>query len=296
MIKAPAKINLILRIKGVTPDRYHDLFMLMQEITLSDAIGISTATGDASSPLEIILQDSPVCEAKDNLCYRAVEAFYEDFGLPSPLSIAMELTKNTPSQAGLGGGSSDAASVLLFLREKYCPGLPLHNLIPTAKRLGADVPFFITGGTKICEGIGEIMTDIPSLSGLHVVIVKPTEGIPTGKCFALADEEKITYTEEYKERVMEILTSDLTPIGRIRMLKSGGLLINDLQKPACRILPGISDLIGKLEHMGAVHAAMSGSGSAVYGIFGSDSEARNAEASLKEELKDHFITRCFTGG
>ena len=302
-LKAHAKINLLLKIKGVTGDGYHDLFMLMQEISLADDIRIETGPSDTfevSVPggwaEDGSIIPSPIPE-KEDLCYKAAMAFYEAFGpFEKNFSMKIYINKNIPSQAGLGGGSSDAAAILRFMREMTGMPSDLSDMIPVAAKVGADVPFFLYGGTRICEGIGEIMTSVPSLSGLNLVIAKPLSGVPTGKCFAAADSSPVTYDDSFKESVLDALGDVDSPRETLERLISEGLLVNDLEAPAREMVPGIGELISALRSENAVFAAMSGSGSAVFGIFDTEEDAHRAYDSLSEceRYKDHFFTVCTT--
>ena len=132
------------------------------------------------------------------------------------------------------------------------------------------------------EGIGEIMTSVHPLSGLNLVIAKPLSGVPTGKCFAAADSSPVTYDDAFKESVLDALRGVDSPRETLERLISEGLLVNDLEAPAREMVPGIGELISALRSENAVFAAMSGSGSAVFGIFDTEEDAHRAYDSLSE--------------
>ena len=293
--RARAKINLFLRVCGTTDNGYHRLYMLMQEVGLCDELSIEL---DYGRPFGIeVVSGSGVPQEKD-LCYRAAGAFYDRLReihgrgedtvrIPSPETetdiehlphTLIKVKKNIPSQAGLGGGSSDAAAVLMSLNEHF--RLPLtRELGELSAGLGADVPFFLYGGSRICEGIGEIIRPVPSLAGVPVILIKPEQGVSTPECFRLSDESRKEFDEDsYRTQIETVLSNEeLMPLGRIKNLKH--ILINDLEAPAISLVPAISDVKDELIKNGAVYASMTGSGSCVFGIF--EDEMTRDSAFLK---------------
>lgn len=302
-----AKINIFLRVCGKYENGYHRLLMLMQEIDLGDEIIVEF---DDEKEFEIELANNiEGLDPHKNLCYKAAAGFYDKYlrklvllGLDIDEAkatfqhIRITAIKNTPSEAGLGGGSSDAASILMIMSQHYGNPLSSEEMVELAASLGADVPFFLTGGSCFCEGIGEIVTEVPSLSGMHMVLVKPSLGVPTGKCFNLCDEYPEVFDEEmYRSKMEEIFTNDeITPIERIQMAKD--LLTNDLQKPAMEITPRISDVKSIVDGTDPVFSMMSGSGSTVFAIYSDDKKAATALNSLKENesLSDCLIIPSIT--
>ena len=296
--KANAKINLFLRICGLLPEGYHRLYMLMQEISLGDDITIEFNEVSSNPVISIVSQAD--CPPEKDLCYKAAKAFYENYSASKKsfhkelCNITITEIKNTPSQAGLGGGSSDAAVVLKLLNEYYNNPFTLEELIPIAAKLGADVPFFLYGGSCICEGIGEVITPVPSLKGLPLLLVKPQEGVPTGPCFKLSDEMEKDFIEaDYKELMSVFNREDITSIDKIKM--ASGDMVNDLQTPALTLVPVIGEIINELNKTAPVFCAMSGSGSCVFAIYDSFESRDKAlnDLSLKA-FKDYFILGCQT--
>ena len=245
-----AKINLFLRCCGKYDNGYHRLYMLMQQIGLGDDIFIEF---DDDRDFGIEIESGVDIPGEKDLGYKAAKAFYDAFTeklrssakpVPRfPFTFIRE-TKNVPSQAGLGGGSSDAAAVLQILQQHFDYPLSEDEMIKISSRLGADVPFFLTGGTCICEGVGEIVTELPDLSGVNIILVKPEVGVGTKECYELSDETPAVFDEEaYKERMNEIFNDEKKlPVERIREAEPE--LINDLQAPAVKLAPVIADLIG----------------------------------------------------
>ena len=287
-----AKINLFLRVCGKLPNGYHRLLTLMQEIGIGDEIVVSV---DEEQPFEIVIDsDLQNTAVEDDLCYRAAKRFYDKYsktlrlgGDKDPEShfgkTVIKVTKNIPSQAGLGGGSSDAAAVLLILQQHYNDPLDDDELAQMSVGLGADVPFFLTGGSCICEGVGEDVNEIASLAGLHLLIVKPSEGVSTPECFRLCDSDPAEFDEEEYRKAVNKIFSDESLDASGRVAAAAGLLINDLEAPACKLVPGISRIIGKVKATGPVSAAMSGSGSAVFGIYKDEESIRKALEILGDD-------------
>ena len=300
---APAKINLFLRVCGKYDNGYHRLYMLMQSLSLGDEISVEFDDGRG---FDIEIESGvPIPHEKD-LGYKAAKAFYDAWEdklkteakpvQEFPYTFIREV-KKVPSQAGLGGGSSDAASVLKILQEHFGNPLTDDELLNISSRLGADVPFFLTGGTCICEGIGEKITKLPDLKGVNVLLVKPEAGVPTGECYALSDEMYEPFDEEeYKKSIGEaFLDEGLAPAERIK--KASRFLINDLQAPAERIAPVITGIIGSVKRTGPCFAAMTGSGSCVFGIYEDEKTRDEAEALLKADPQAsgcQIIPACFS--
>lgn len=285
---AYAKINLFLRCCGKYDNGYHRLFMLMQQISLGDDIYIEL---DDSRDFKIEIESGVDIPCEKDLGYRAAKAFYDAYaallesrGEASDLPYTfIRQTKKVPSQAGLGGGSSDAATVLVTLQKHFGEPLGQDEMLRISSRLGADVPFFLAGGTCICEGVGEIVTKLPGLAGVNAVLVKPSEGVSTAECYKLSDEMYKPFDENsYKARMNKIFSDDkLEPIERI--IKAGDDLINDLQPPAVELLPRITGINEAIKETGAAFAAMTGSGSCVFGIYRDETARDEAVARLSSD-------------
>ena len=286
--KAYAKINLFLRLCGKYPSGYHRLFTLMQEVSVADDI---TVTIDPDEEDEIVVANCMEgLRQEDDLCYKAAVKYLDLIDARNYGKITIEVTKNIPSQAGMGGGSSDAASVIKLLQKRFKSPLTQEELTKLGKDLGADVPFFFYGKSAFCEGIGEKVTPCKGLSGLPMLIVKPKEGVSTPVCFKMCDENPPVFDEmQYKQDIKDILDKDFDPAKRVGA--AADILINDMQGPACEILPVIGEIIRDLQKDAPVYVAMSGSGSAVFSIY--ETEAKRDEAS-KNIKGDHLVIPCET--
>lgn len=282
---ANAKVNIFLKVCGTYPNGYHRLFMLMQEIGLGDEITLEL--GDVSSSPAISIVSEADCPPEKDLCYKAAKLFYDNYS-GDLQDIKITEVKHTPSQAGLGGGSSDAAAVLKTLQSHYGNPFDEETLLNMAARLGADVPFFLYGGSCFCEGIGEIVTPVPSLAGLPMILIKPSVGVSTPACFKAVDSEPITFDEpSYKEFMEKVFNSSDDALNRVIHAKA--MLTNDLQKPAVNGVPLIAECVSALDDSGAVFAMMSGSGSCSFGIYASDEERDKAYDKISGDTR---FTEC----
>ncbi len=265
-VKACAKLNLFLEITGKLPDGYHTLCSVMQSVDLFDYVKISKAPG----------KDISVCCSKEeldgesNIAYKAASLFFETIGFCAGVDIYIE--KRIPLEAGLAGGSADAAAVLFGLNKLFDSRLSEEELLEIGVKCGADVPFSLTGGTILAEGIGEKFTPLPPLPDCWVVIVKPEAGMSTKASYEFYDEHCGCHSEH--ERPSELIGA----------LEKGGLrsvgehLYNVLEPAALKI--GIEDIKQRLSDLGAVGSAMTGSGTAVFGIFDSEEKAVSCKNSL----------------
>ena len=286
-----AKINLFLRCCGKYDNGYHRLYMLMQQIGLGDDIFIEF---DDDRDYAIEIESGVDIPREKDLGYKAAKAFYDTYAdklraeakpVPRFPYTFIKETKNVPSQAGLGGGSSDAAAVLQILQQHFDYPLNDDDMITISSRLGADVPFFLTGGTCICEGVGEIVTELPDLSGVNIILVKPQVGVGTKECYELSDESPAVFDEEaYKER-MNAVFADEKKLPAERIKEAADELTNDLQAPAVKLAPVIADLIEAVKGTGSFYTAMTGSGSCVFGIYDSEEEVQAAREALEKDAR-----------
>lgn len=251
--KAFAKINLSLDILSRREDGYHDLRMVMQTVSLWDTLFLRRAEG-----IQLSCGESPLpCDSR-NTVWRAAEAFLQETGFPG-LSIRLE--KRIPSQAGLGGGSADAAAVLRGANALYGAGLSPERLCSLGKQVGADVPFCIRGGTALAEGIGDRLTPLPGIPRCRIVIGKPETGVSTAEAYKKADEPG-RREKRYTERLLRAMKSGMLP-------ELARALGNDFQDFLC--IPESECIRKAMLDQGALGALMTGSGSAVYGLFSPDS-------------------------
>ena len=293
-ITANAKINLFLRVKGTLPNGYHSLYTVMQEIACADPITVNI--DDTRKGFKINCIGRSDIDPKKNLCRKACDRFYSNMkkireGFVPPYT-EIELIKNIPSESGMGGGSSDAAAILLVLQEHFGNPFEEEQLLKIAVNVGADVPFFLYGGTALCEKVGEDVTPIGNLAGLGVLIAKPNAGVSTPECFALIDKEpaKLFDGDAYAEYIESLKTPSKDASEILSKITAGGdLLVNDLESPATKMIPEISDIRTSLEKLGSPYCRMTGSGSAVFALFENLEDAALAKERAK---KDAVLSKC----
>lgn len=248
-LKAYAKLNLALDIIGQYPNGMHELDMLMQNISLADELTVVRADGLA------LLCDGMEAQG-DNTVLRAARLFFEKTGITGGAKITLE--KRIPSQAGLGGGSSDAAATLAALDRIYETHLSKKVLKEIGVGIGADVPFFIEGGCMRARGVGEVLSPAENRCGFAYLLVKPEGGVPTGQAYGV-------FHELPKETVDMDGIADALAKGDVRRYFS--LANNALMPAGIRICPEVSDVICACRALGADFAMMTGSGSCVFAIF-----------------------------
>lgn len=264
-VKAFAKINLGLEIVRRRSDGYHDIRTLFQSISLADELVLEPAPEG-----EILIEGDEPSVAWDgtNLVHRAARILRDRTGTKKGVRIRVK--KMIPPGKGLGGGSADAAATLLALDEMWGLDLTPEEMASMARSLGADVPFFLKGGLCLGEGIGDLLTLIPDFPTLPCLIVFPPFPISTAKIYGGLGPS---------------LTSEGKPSKIMRFLESGdfGLLENGLEDVIFRSHPELEGLKMSLKDRGAMLSLVSGSGSAVYGLFASRDEAREALGELRGE-------------
>jgi 4-diphosphocytidyl-2-C-methyl-D-erythritol kinase len=271
-IRAPAKINLWLRVLGELPDGYHLVDTLIVPVTLYDEIRIARRT---SPGLEVVCDDPRVPSGPANLAYRAAAKLLRRAGRREPIRI--RIRKRIPVGAGLGGGSSDAAAALLGLNRILGLNLPRRELAKIGAEIGADVPFFVYGRPARVRGKGERITALRSFPRLWVVIVYPGFAVSTAWAYRRL---KLDLT---KGAGNTSITVSLRSLRRKSGL--GGVLVNDLEAVTVRRYPEIGRYKERLMAAGAQGALMSGSGSSVFGVFASKRAAQRAFQSLRKEGK-----------
>ena len=248
---AYAKINLTLDIAGLRDDGYHLIKSVMQTVSLADEIRIRTTDDNR---ITIKCSDPSVPCDERNTVYKACVKFF-DFTQILKCGVEIYIDKHIPSEAGLGGGSSDAAAVIKLLDEIFDTKLSYDDMCKIGASVGADVPFCVMLGTALCEGMGEVITPLKKLKKHYVLLVKPNFGVSTPLAYKLFDEKKVV-TANASDKMVEALESD-TDITK--------LLANDLERAI--EMAEISDIKQKLIKLGADGALMTGSGSCVYGLF-----------------------------
>ncbi len=266
--RAPAKINLGLDIVGTRKDGYHLLETVFQTVSIYDTVTVSL-TAERGIALTCDAPDVP-CSEK-NIAWKAAKHFLEAAGLK--VGAAIHLEKRIPTQAGMGGGSADAAAVLLALQELTGNPLSMEQLAAIAVKLGADVPFFLYGGTAYAEGIGESLEQLPELTMKHLVIAKGTAGVSTVEAYHNVDT-----LENPAHPPVQALRAALKKSASVSEIAS---LCGNLFESAV-MLPEVTQIRTVMKRYGALASVMTGSGAAVFGLFDSAESAERACAALGE--------------
>lgn len=277
VLDAKAKVNLSLDVLRRREDNYHDMLMVMQDIDLFDTISVEKTE---SGEIEITTNMEFLPTDERNLARRAAMAFYEEAALPVE-GVLINIHKRIPVAAGLAGGSTDAAGVLKALNELHGNVFSSEKLRAIGKTLGADVPYCLFGNTALAEGIGEILTPLPSLPDCIFLIAHPSVPVSTKAVFTKLNLKNVKYRPDTK--------------GILEALKKGDLggvahrMINVLEPVTAGNYSVIGEIEGKMLDFGALGAMMSGSGPTVFGIFNDEKKAKKCAEELKHTIEDVFI-------
>jgi len=270
-LSAPAKINLSFQIKGRRNDDFHEIETLMVPISLADRLTIETSK-NSKAGIEFSCDNPSLPVGEGNLVVRAAKLFQETTKIATGLKIVLE--KKIPHGAGLGGGSSDAASTLLGLNELFATGLEDHELVGLAAQLGSDVPFFMAGSAAICRGRGEIVAPTKLSRRLPLLLVKPEFGVPTPWAYGRWKESH------------EIPGLDYSP------QDFGGVQFgNDLERPVFERFIFLAHLKMWLRRQPEVGAALlSGSGSTVFAVLREDGDGPQLGTKVRNEIDPSMWT------
>jgi 4-diphosphocytidyl-2-C-methyl-D-erythritol kinase len=270
-VRACAKINLTLRVLGIRPDGYHELRTTFQSLSLHDTLTFTVDRG----PFSLTSQEPGCPTDSSNLVWKAAQRLWDAAGRRGQLrGTRVHITKRIPVQAGLGGGSSDAAAALRALSMLWNVKIPRERIDEIARDLGADVVFFLEGGTVLGVERGDLLFPLQDEPPSWVVIARPNFGVSTKDAYAWWDESW--------RRDAKSARASASPRAE---------WVNDLQAPVTARHPSIARLVGHLRRHGARFAAMSGSGSAVFGLFDDRSTARHAAAALPGAGVQTWLTR-----
>jgi 4-diphosphocytidyl-2-C-methyl-D-erythritol kinase len=263
-IRAHAKINLDLRVLGTRPDGFHELRTVFQALALHDVIRCVPREG----PFAIECSSAGVPLDPSNLIWRAAETLWRSLRRSGPVrDVVVQLEKRIPLQAGLGGGSADAAAALMALAHAWRVPVKPSQLTDLAAHIGSDVPFFLSGGTALGLGRGEEVYPLADLPRHWIVLLIPGFGVSTSEAYGWYDSEReLSRAPREPQRVPGPWPS------------RAAQMINDLEAPIARHHPEIDQMKAALRRVGALAASMSGSGSTVFGLF---QKPRDALAAVR---------------
>jgi len=279
-VRAHAKINLYLDVLGKRTNGYHDIISVMQSLDLCDELTI--CKGEGFNGVKLVCNDPTLPTDESNLIVKAANLLIREYHINQPIYI--ELTKKIPVGAGLAGGSSDCAATLKGINTLFELDIPLRKILQFGGTLGADVPFCIMGGTALAEGIGEILTPLPAHPSCYILLVCPNIHVSTADVYNRLDAVKNRSIGQDKLNRMTtgLKTKDIQGISRA--------LFNTFTQVTTQMHPEISQIIHALESFGALGAAMSGTGSAVFAYFEDKNKAQVAYDKFKNEKKSTYLT------
>lgn len=283
-LKAMAKINLSLDVVRQREDGYHEVRMIMQTINLYDKLFLKKSP---KAGIRLTTNADFLPTDQNNLVYKAAKLLMDEFQIEEGLEISLE--KSIPVAAGMAGGSSDAAAVLLGVNELFDLKLSQKQLMERGVNIGADVPYCVMGGTALAEGIGEKLTKLTSAPDCYVLIAKPNISVSTKFVYENLHANELKVHPDIDGMIAEIENKSLEGVAE----KMG----NVLETVTVREYPVIEEIKDCMKENGAVNAMMSGSGPTVFGIFHKKEQAQQAEQTLKlrTDLQTLLVTTLFPG-
>ncbi len=273
-VTAPAKINLFLDILGTLDNGFHSLFMVMQSVDLCDEITVDKGDGG----ITLTCSDTRLPQDEKNIAYKAAKAFFDATDIEPNAVIHIE--KKIPFEAGLAGGSADAAAVIVGLDELYGTQLSKQTMCEIGLKVGSDVPFCIKGGTCIAQNRGEVLSRVKHLKKCHIVLAKPEKGVSTAQAFAAADKAHIYHPDNLK---------------MLEACSNGDF--DGICKHASNVFEQVIEVVERVEIKevmrlcGARLYQMSGSGPTVFGIFEDKEKAEKCCEELKKICNNVFLTK-----
>ena len=281
-VKAFAKINLMLDILKTLPNGFHDLFMLMQSVSLFDTVSVQTTEGGKT---EISCDNPAIPTGEKNIAYKAAEVFFEETGLQNP-GILINIKKRIPHAAGLAGGSADAAGAVCALKKLFLPELSDKELIKICAKVGSDVPFCALGGTMLAQYTGTVLSYLPDLKLGKIIIVKPEMSVSTGEAYKAFDTAQ-----------------------KVRHLDRDGILAAAMNKDTLGIYSRVENVFeqfidvpervvikAEMRKHNCSCCCMSGSGPSVFGIFEDEADAQACFDSLKKKFEQVFLCDAVKSG
>ncbi len=281
-MKAYGKINLSLDVTGKRPNGYHDVRMIMQTVGIYDLI-VLTKTDKPGITVTTNLSFLPVDE--NNLVYKAAKLLMDEFDIKCGISI--NLKKNIPVAAGMAGGSSDAAAVLVGVNNMFGLNLSKKDLMERGVKLGADIPYCVMRGTALAEGIGEVLTPLSPMPDCYILIAKPHISVSTAFVYKNLKLDTIEKHPDVDKVAECIEAGDLTGVALN--------MDNILETVTVPAYPVINDLKNMMKENGAINSMMSGSGPTVFGIYDDKKKAENAYSIINKSgmARQLFLTKPF---
>lgn len=284
-VKAFAKINLCLDVLRRKENGYHEVEMVMTNVDIFDVLEIKEL-----EEKKILLKSYNTDLAMDetNLIYKAIALLQKETGKTFGVEVLLE--KNIPMEAGMAGGSADAAATLKAVNELFALGVSDERLLELGASLGADIPFCIMGGTVLASGIGEKLRRLSPLPKMKLLIVKPKAGLSTKKVYESLDIDglnKAGFIHKDVGEMVSVIESD--EADKTKIEKIAERLDNILEVPSIRLLPLIADIKQKMLDNNCLGALMSGSGTAIFGIYENDEDMIKTKEILEKDDRINYI-------
>jgi len=277
-VRAPAKINLHLRVYKRRDDGYHGIRSLFQTVSLADELIVGSLKEKYAIEIEGVFD----CPIESTTVFKAVRVFREATGIQD--GVFIKVAKRIPAGGGLGGGSSDAEATLRALNELFSTGLSVSNFTALGLSIGSDVPFFVLGSAALVTGRGEIVETIQARQDFGLILVFPGVAVNTASAYALLDKERPDDSMEADPDCADIVRS-------YQEHPSGWLFANSFERPIIRVQPRIARCLELLEESGADFSRMSGSGSTVFGVFADPDMAEEARGTLSTKIGSEAMVR-----
>lgn len=285
--KAYGKLNLALDVLAKRPDGYHDMRMIMQSVDLYDTVDLELDTGkpwqlDCYREVDGRRFRESYPQDERNLAWRAADAFCNALGR-RPDGLAMTIIKRIPVQAGMAGGSADAAAVLRGLNRAYGEPFDTEALCRIGAQVGSDVPYCVMNGTALAQGRGEILTPLRPIPPVWFVLCKPDFAVSTPELFRAIDGETIRSRPDVDGMLQAIESGDAAGIGT--------RMENVFQPVASARFPVVDEICAILRSCNALGAQMTGTGSVVFGMYGTEADAKQAMAAVQTHIKEVFLVK-----
>jgi len=281
VIKARAKINLSLDVLNKRPDGYHNVEMIMQQVSLYDEVYIKKI--EKGIVLKTSCSFLPTDES--NIAYKAAQVMLDKYNIPTGVYIYIK--KNIPIAAGMAGGSTDGAGVIRGINKLFNLDLTLEEMMDLGVALGADVPFCILGGGALAEGIGEKLTSIKGLNKGWIVLSKPNIGISTSEAYGNLNLDSISKRPETRKLSKALESDNIYDVSR--------LLCNVFEEGIFKKYPIVKIIKKKMLQYGALGSVMTGSGPTVFGLFKDYERAKSASQKLLRLYKQTYLVRPYNG-
>lgn len=275
-VKAAAKVNLLLDLTAILENGYHSIYTVMQSVGIFDTV---TVEHNDSNKIILTCSDKTIPTNNKNTAWKAAEYFFEHIGKPFS-GVNIHIEKVIPSQAGMAGGSADAAAVIMALDRLFDTNLSEKEIIAIGKKVGADVPFCILGGTKLCLNKGEVMADIPPLPDCYIVVVKPDQGVSTKEAYSNYDSAEWIRHPDNEGFLFAATQQNLDS-----MCKKASNVFEQVVEVSDRV-----KIKAIMRRNNAKLAMMTGSGAAVFGLFENKEDAEICKTELNDIFKSVFIT------